>query len=207
MKVVRCFWKTRHVSLCTTCARKCAITHQQLCKTRANSYTDRWLHISRLRLYILCSSNLCKTVKDSSCFHFWEEKRWWRNEKWALLQLLHTGSKTITYTHPFSHKHFMTDYITDINSSTQFCKFMSMPWSYLCVSSGGRGGHANAPPVRGFAPPLAPPVRMFFFFFLLFFFFFTYVVSHTYRNVKLISAFSAISVSINKVINRHSISL
>ena len=48
----------------------------------------------------------------------------------------------------------------------------------LETSGGTRGGHggANAPPVRGFAPPLAPPVRMgFFFFFYFFFFFFTYV--------------------------------
>ena len=50
------------------------------------------------------------------------------------------------------------------------------------TSGGTRGGHggANAPPVRGFAPPLAPPSQngifffffYFFFFFLLFFFFF-----------------------------------
>ena len=58
-------------------------------------------------------------------------------------------------------------------------------------SSGGtRGGHggANAPPVRGFAPPLAPPVRMgffFFFYFFFFFFFFTYVVSHTSHQFKI----------------------
>ena len=42
------------------------------------------------------------------------------------------------------------------------------------AAPGGGGGHggANAPPVRGFAPPLAPPVRMGFFFFFFTFFFF-----------------------------------
>ena len=69
---------------------------------------------------------------------------------------------------------------------------------------GGHGGHLP-PPVRGFAPPLAPPPSqngIFFFFF----FFFTYdSKSHQSTNLKLMSAFSAISVSINKVIHRRSI--
>ena len=80
---------------------------------------------------------------------------------------------------------------------------------------GGMGGKCPPPPpVRGFAPPPTcpppPPVRMgfFFFFFLLFFFFFFFYLcrkSHHVTNLKLISAFSAISVSINKVIHRRSI--
>ena len=57
----------------------------------------------------------------------------------------------------------------------------------VAAPGGGHGG-ANAPPVRGFAPHLPPPVRMgfFFFFFFTFFFFltyvfFTYVLSGRYR--------------------------
>ena len=82
-------------------------------------------------------------------------------------------------------------------------------YATLKFSGGTRGGT-----VRGFAPPLAPPPPsqngiffffFFFFFLLFFFFFFTYVVSHTSHQFKLISAFSAISVSINKVIHRRSI--
>ena len=54
---------------------------------------------------------------------------------------------------------------------------------YSATSGGTRGGHggANAPPVRGFAPPLAPPVRMGFFFFFFTYVFFTYVLSGRYR--------------------------
>ena len=61
------------------------------------------------------------------------------------------------------------------------------------------------PPQLEALPPHLPPQSEwdFFFFFTFFYFFFTYVVSHT--NLKLISAFSAISVSINKVIHRRSI--
>ena len=57
----------------------------------------------------------------------------------------------------------------------------SKAFDKVAFSGGTRGGHggANAPPVRGFAPPLAPPVRMgFFFFFLLFFFFYLCRKSH-----------------------------
>ena len=64
------------------------------------------------------------------------------------------------------------------SSSLKSCIFNSAMMSIGREISGGtRGGHggANAPPVRGFAPPLAPPSQngiFFFFFFLLFFFFF-----------------------------------
>ena len=62
---------------------------------------------------------------------------------------------------------------------TWISEVQTKTWKFAPQSSGGtRGGHggANAPPVRGFAPPLAPPVRMgfFFFFFYFFFFFFTF---------------------------------
>ena len=92
---------------------------------------------------------------------------------------------------------------------------------YVCVGvcsggtrgGGGHWGGANAPPVRGFAPPLAPPSQngiffffffyFFFFFFLLFLFFFVLLMSYKVTpvtNLKLISAFSAIS-AFQKVTN------
>ena len=85
------------------------------------------------------------------------------------------------------------------------------------AAPGGGNGGANAPPVRGFAPHLPPQSEWIFFFFFLLFFFFTFFFfffffffylcrkSHQVTNLKLISAFSAISVSINKVIHRRSI--
>ena len=76
----------------------------------------------------------------------------------------------------------------------------------VAAPGGGMGG-ANAPLLEALPPHLPPQSEwdFFFFFYFFFFFFFTYVVSHTVTNLKLISAFSAISVSINKVIHRRSI--
>ena len=100
-----------------------------------------------------------------------------------------------------SHKLFRRRYRTQL-AGQFYSNRVVQPWNSLpeyvvsaptvaSFSGGTRGGHggANAPPVRGFAPPLAPPVRMGFFFFLfflfnflLFFFFFLLICRKSHQS-------------------------